>query len=254
MTRFCTSWFWLALAVTASGATPAETGRQQYLRGDFASAAASFEKAIEHSPNDSVLYHWLGKARGRQAERANFLQAPFHARKCRAALEKAVELDPTNLLAFNDLFEYYLEAPGILGGGQDKARTAAATIAKLSAAEGHWAQARLAEKDKNWGEAERHYRLAAQAAPNDAGRKVDVAAFLVRQGRHGESEEWFRKAASVDPKHRSLLFEWAKARIESGRELPQAQQMLRRYLENEPTPDEPSRKDAEQLLRRAEKR
>ena len=35
--------------------------------------------------------------------------------------EKSVELDGKNLEAINDLFSYYLEAPGFLGGGLDKA-------------------------------------------------------------------------------------------------------------------------------------
>jgi tetratricopeptide (TPR) repeat protein len=244
-------WAWLCPVMLAWAASPAEAGREQYFRYEFSAAAASFESAIARNSRDSGLYHWLGKTRGRQAERANFLQAPYYARKCRVALEMAVELDGANLLALNDLFSYYLEAPAILGGGLEKAKAAAAKIASLSAAEGHWAAAQLAEKEKNWSEAERNYRRAAEAAPGDAGRQVDVAAFLARRGRHGESEEWFGKAAAREPAHRLLLFEWSKARVQSGRELAKARQMLRKYLESGPTPDEPSRQEAEALLRQA---
>ena len=51
--------------------------------------------------------------------------APGHASKAHRYFEKAVELDPKNLEAMNDLFEYYLEAPGFLGGGFDKAQALA---------------------------------------------------------------------------------------------------------------------------------
>ena len=40
--------------------------------------------------------------------------------------KKSVELNPKNTEALSDLFEYYLEAPGFLGGGLDKAEAIAA--------------------------------------------------------------------------------------------------------------------------------
>ena len=67
-------------------------------------------------------------------------------RKGHEFFERAVELDPRNGEAFNDLFDYYLQAPGILGGGYDKAAEVAKRIGQLNPAEGHFAQAQLAEK------------------------------------------------------------------------------------------------------------
>jgi tetratricopeptide (TPR) repeat protein len=250
MTRLRSYWLCIASGVSLWGSDPAVTGRTRYFRGDFDGAAASFELAIKQNPKSSELYHWLGKARGRQAEQKNFLQAPFLAVKCRAALEKSVDLDSGNILALNDLFAFYMDAPSILGGGLNSAKKAAAHIARLSAAEGHWAQAQLAERSRNWSEAEFRYIRASEAEPMDPGRKIDVAAFLARRGRFQDSDEWFRRAAALDPAHRLLPFEWAKAYVLSGREPVKAQQMLRRYLESGPTPDEPSRQEAEQLLRR----
>jgi hypothetical protein len=42
-----------------------------------------------------------------------------------------------NLEALADLFEYYLEAPGMVGGGIDKAESAAARIRRLNEVQGH---------------------------------------------------------------------------------------------------------------------
>lgn len=57
--------------------------------------------------------------------------------ECRKAFERAVQLNPSNVEALNDLFEYYLEAPGFLGGGLDKASDAANRIGKLDPVEQH---------------------------------------------------------------------------------------------------------------------
>ena len=66
----------------------------------------------------STTTGWEGY--GRRAETANPLSAPMLASKARKAFEKSVELDERNLEAINDLFSYYMEAPGFLGGGLDK--------------------------------------------------------------------------------------------------------------------------------------
>ena len=78
------------------------------------------------------------------------ITAPGFATKARQYFEKAAQLNPDNLDAQSDLFEYYLEAPGFLGGGFDKASATAAQIARINPAEGYWAQAKLAEKRKEF--------------------------------------------------------------------------------------------------------
>jgi tetratricopeptide (TPR) repeat protein len=77
-----------------------------------------YKKAIdvlEKAGTDSESHLWLGRAYGHRAETAMPLLAPRYATKARQAFEKAIELDPKNILAMNDLFEYYMQAPGFLG-------------------------------------------------------------------------------------------------------------------------------------------
>src|SRR5207247_6645096 len=88
----------------------------------------------------------LGRAFGRRADQSSPFTAPAYAAKARQNFEKALELNPRNIEAMNDLFEYYLEAPGFLGGGLDKAALLANRIAALDPVEAHYAQYRLAEK------------------------------------------------------------------------------------------------------------
>ena len=123
-------------------------GRNYYWLGDFRKATETLEQAAILAPGSSGVYLWLGRAYGRRAETSSIITAPGLANKARQFFEKAALLNPANLEAQSDLFEYYLEAPGFLGGGFDKAAATATRIAQISPSEGYWAQARLAEKRK----------------------------------------------------------------------------------------------------------
>jgi hypothetical protein len=62
------------------------------------------------------------------------------------------------LTAAEGRLDILLGAPGIVGGGVDKARAEAARIATLYACRGGMAEARIAEHEKDWPKAERLYR------------------------------------------------------------------------------------------------
>jgi tetratricopeptide (TPR) repeat protein len=239
----------LAGAAGKDAAAYALMGQCYYMQGDPKRAADSLQRAIALSPTESNYYLWLGRAFGRRAEAASFLTAPGYAGKARDAFEKAVQLDPRNLDALSDLFEYYLEAPGFLGGGLDKAAALTSRMTDLSPSEGYWAQARLAEKRKEFGTAEQQLRRAAELAPRQAGRLIDLAKFLSKTGRYQESDEAFRKAEAIEPGSPKLMFARASAYIHSGRNIEEAKQLLRRYLNASLTPDDPPRREAEALLR-----
>src|SRR5664279_4906624 len=115
-------------------------GRNYYGQGEFKKATEALERAVVLQPGNSNVYLWLGRAYGRRAETSSMITAPGLANKTRQFFEKAVQLNPANLEAQSDLFEYYLQAPGFLGGGFDKASATAAQIARISPAEGQWAQ------------------------------------------------------------------------------------------------------------------
>src|SRR5262249_36397564 len=143
------------------------------------------------SPQDSELYHWLGRVYGRRAELANVFSAPGLASKTRQMFERAVQLDSNNRDALDDLFDYYLEAPGFLGGGISKAEDVAKRIAKLDEAQGQFIQAQINEKRSEYQAAEEHLRRAAELAPREAGRILDLAVYLAKRGRMKESDAMF---------------------------------------------------------------
>jgi len=226
-------------------------GKNQFMLGEFKKASESFEKAVSADPADSEYEHWLGKAYGKRAETASPFTAPGLASKTRQHFEKAVALNPNNLEAVNDLFEYYLEAPGFLGGGLDKATQMAERIAQLDPVEGLWAQARIAERRKDFRTAEDRLRRAMEAAPTQVGRVVDLAKFLSKRGRIEESEQTFQAAERIAPDNPRLLYQRAETYIQGGRNMGIARDLLKRYLASTLSPDDPSRREAEKLLKQA---
>jgi len=160
-----------------------------------------------------------------------------------------VQLDPNNLDAQSDLFEYYLEAPGFLGGGFDKAAAVAEHMSRLNASEGYWAQAKLAEKRKEYHSAEAHLRKAIDSAPQQVGRLIDLAKLLNRQGKVQEADQSLAKAEQIAPHAPRLVFARAEIYVKSKRNLPVARQLLKEYLSMTVTPDDPPKSDAEKLLR-----
>ena len=121
----------------------------------------------------------------------------------------------------------------------------------LDPVEGHYVQARLSEKHKEFGTAEQQLRRAAELAPQQIGRAIDLAKFLAKQGRTQESEQTFQQAARINPDSPKLLFARAETYIRDGRNLSTAKDLLKRYLKADLTPDDPPRSEAEKLLREA---
>ena len=227
-------------------------GKSYFMSGDFKKATESFQKAVTADPGNSGYHNWLGRAFGRRAETSMPLTAPGYASKARQSFERAIELNPRNKEAVNDLFEYYLQAPGFLGGGLDKATALTKRIQELDPAEYHFAQARLAEKRKEFSNAEQQLQRAVEAAPREVGRVIDLAKFFAKRGRFQESDAAFTQAEKIAPNNPQVMFERASALIDANRNLSTARDLLKRYLEAPLTPDLPSRDEARKLLKQAE--
>lgn len=226
-------------------------GRSYFMEGDFKRASEVLESAVATAPNQAAYHLWLGRAYGRRAETSSMFTAPGFASKARQSFERAVVLDPRNREALNDLFEYYLQAPGFLGGGMDKAEKLVRQIAELDVAEKHYALARIAEQRKEFQMAEVQLRRAAELAPRQVGRLVDLAKFLAQRGKQSESDSVFLQAAKVNPNHPGLWFARAQTYIAQGRNLEKARALLQQYLQAELSPDDPTREEAKKLLKLA---
>lgn len=226
-------------------------GKNYFMLGQYKKATEAFQKALAIEPSKSEYAHWLGRAFGRRAETSNWFAAPGYASRARQCFERAVALDPNNGEAMNDLFDYYLEAPGFLGGGYDKAQALAQRIAQRNPAEGAFAQAQLADRRQEFDTAEEHLRRAMELAPKQVGRVLDLAKYLAKHGRYKESEAVFDDAEKLAPNAPNVMFARAHAYIQENRNLDKAKSLLMKYLESDLSPDDPPRQAAEKLLKQA---
>jgi tetratricopeptide (TPR) repeat protein len=164
--------------------------------------------------------------------------------------ERAVALDPVNREAVGDLFDYYLGAPGFLGGGENKAEALASKVAQHDPAEGHYYQAQLDDHRKQYDSAEKHLRAALQLAPRQVGRITALARYLSAHGNAKESDALFDQAERIAPQDPRVIYERASAYVKSGRNLDEARKLLQRYLKATITPSDPPKSEAQSLLRK----
>lgn len=206
--------------------------------GQLDEAIREGEKATSLAPNNSRYHLWLGRAYGQKAEKANFLTATGYAKKLKNEFERAVALQPDDIDARSDLFEFYLEAPGIVGGGKDKAQAMAAEIAKRDAAQAHWTNARIAEKDKDFARAEEEYKAAIAKGGGRPDRWLNLASFYRRQNRYADMENAINKAVAAQRRPTNVLVDAASLLYRAGRSLPQAATLVGQYISGKSKNDE----------------
>jgi len=205
-------------------------GRANYYIERWDDSIEAFERATSLRPNDSATHMWLGRAYGEKASNSNFLRAMKLAGKVREQFERAVQLDSSSVQARSDLAEYYVEAPGVVGGGIDKARTQAEAITKLSPSSGHYLLARIAVKDKKYDEAERQLKLAVERGNEKAPQYwLNLASFYRARSRFAEMEAAIQKA--VAGRKDAVLVDAAEILLRAGRNFSYAAQLLREYIE-----------------------
>jgi tetratricopeptide (TPR) repeat protein len=188
------------------------------------------ETAVELAPQNSVNHLWLARIYGQKAEKVNPFRAAGFAGKVRDQFEKAVQLDPNNVEARTDLAEFYIEAPGIMGGGKDKARAQADQLAQKNPAAAHWVRARLAEKDKNYSEAEKEYKLAIDSSGGRAEQWLNLASFYQKRNRLPEMQEAVNKAVAAPRKSSAVLYDAADLLFHANQNLPLAAKLDNEYL------------------------
>src|SRR6267143_3856266 len=204
-------------------------------------AASACEKAVSLAPNNGEYHLWLGRTYGEKADASNFFTAAGLAKKVRTEFERAVALDPNNAAGRTDLAEFYLEAPGIVGGGQDKARAQAAKLAVLDDAKAHWINGRIAEKKKDLTIAEQEYRAAIRADNGSADSWLNLASFYRHTGQLNDMEKAIDQISAAPIKASVVLVDAAETLVRAGRNFPLAVQLLRRYIASgSPSEDAPT--------------
>jgi len=185
--RLTLLFFVLTTAAFAYDQAELNNGKQLFQKRQLPEAKAAFEKLAAAEPNNAELNYWLGltalsmnnhEAAVRYLEKAaasDASQARYHhelgdaygvsaqkasmfskmglAKKCLAAYDKAVAIEPDNIEYHKSRYEFYRAAPSMVGGGMDKAMAEVAEIEKRDPIQGASLRADIKLKEKKPDEA-----------------------------------------------------------------------------------------------------
>jgi tetratricopeptide (TPR) repeat protein len=228
-------------AVGATGA-PADFARGCLALADrrWEAATGAFERAVAGADGSAIAHFWLGRAYGEQAQRANVFRQASLARKTKGQFDRAVQLDPEYVEAREGLLQFYLLAPGVMGGSEEKARAQAEEIRRRDPYRGAFAAARIAARRKAWGEAEREYDRLATQFPDSAAPWLSLVSIHVQQKRWDEVFRVADRLQRAQPGSTLALYLAGRAAAESGEQLERGDEALTRYLAASRKPGEPA--------------
>jgi len=196
-------------------------------------ATHSCETATRLDGQDATQHLWLGRALGEKAGHASFLSAYSLGKRVCAEFEAAVRLNGRDAEALSDLGEFYVEAPGMVGGGTDKAEHIAQQLDHVDGARAHQLRARIAEAHKDFGTAEREYRAAISSGAHPALHWTTLASFFRRRQQWQEVDAAVHSAyaaANHDRYAAVAFYDGAGVLIESHRDPGFAAKLLETYL------------------------
>ena len=214
-------------------------------------AAEYADKAIAIDPTKSRYHLLRGNALGMRAQQVSMLRALTMAGDIRGAYEKAVELDPRSRPARFALFNFFLIAPSVAGGGLDKAQSFAEQTASVDAAASHQMKGQilmrqkkpesayaafkqalaadprlpsihnsmgyLAIELKQFDTALEHFQKQAELEPDNANSFDSLADGWLAKGKPDEAAAAYRKALAINPLYASSLRGLGKALEQAGR-------------------------------------
>ncbi len=200
----------------------------------YDAAVNSAEKAVAINPKNSDYHRWLGEAYGAKADHASMLSAYSLARKTQKEFDAAVQLDARNFDAQQDLIQYDCTAPGMVGGGEEKALPLIEKLMKMDAAEGHYATGICRAQKKDYAAADAEFSKALDNKPKTANRIYAIGDYFVQRK---NAEKLLAVAAAGEelaPQDPRGKFYAGVALTLQSRKPADAEKLLRDYLQLAP--------------------
>lgn len=199
----------------------------------YDAAASSAEKALAIAPDNSLYHEWLGRSLGEKASRASWLSALSLAKKAQQEFETSIKLDSRNFSAYQALIEYDCAAPGIAGGGEEKARPKIAELAAMDAGEGHYAAGNCRRQKKDYAAADAEFDKALATATSPA-LIYDIGDYAAKRGQPDRLLAVAAAGQKRDPRDVRDKFYRAAALILKKEKAEEADRLLREYLKIAP--------------------
>jgi tetratricopeptide (TPR) repeat protein len=197
-------------------------------------AITSAERAVAIDPKSSIYHEWLGRTYGEKADHCGWLCAIKLAKKARLEFSTAVELDGRNFSAMQALIEFDCGAPGIVGGGEDKAVKEIEKIASLDTAEGHYARGNCRRQKKDFAVADTEFTKALESHPKSVDLVYDIGDYAMKRDQAERLAVVVEVGQKLDVKDPRGAFYLAVAHILKGEKLTEAESAVREYMNKAP--------------------
>jgi tetratricopeptide (TPR) repeat protein len=198
-------------------------------------AIKSAEKAVAIEAQNSLYHEWLGRAYGEKADHAGWFSAISLAKKTRREFEMAVQLDEKNFSARQALIEFDCSAPGLVGGGEDKALPQIRQLAEMDAAEGHYAAGNCRRQKKDFAAADEEFTKALESDPKSAELIFDIGDYAVKRGQTERLIAVADAGERVAPGDARAKFYRGVALVLKKENPEEAERLLKEYAERAPT-------------------
>jgi len=215
-------------------------GRIYLVEDSLAKSVKYLKEAVVLDGNNSENHHWLGIAYGQKAQKAGLLKKAGLAKKMKKEIERALELDPDNVDAHFSLMQYYLYAPGFMGGSMEKAREQAEEIKKRASQQGHRAFVLIYEKEKKYDLAEKEYLAMIDADPKNLDLRYEIGYGYQRTEQYDKAFRIFETILKMNPEEMNAYYQIGRTAAFSGSNLSRGEQCLKKYLQTPPGKNNPS--------------
>jgi tetratricopeptide (TPR) repeat protein len=209
-------------------------GRIAMVDGNVRDAVRWMERAVALDGGRSDYHRWLGRAYAGQVQRVGRFKQAMLAGKILDAFETAVSLDPANVGARRDLLQFYIVAPGIVGGSMAKAKAQAGAIRARDPALGHVVAGWIAEAERNPAAARREYEAAIAAFPDSGDAYVALGALHERAREYGAAFDAYERLLHRRPDVATAYYQIGYTAAISGERLERGEWALRAYLSRKP--------------------
>jgi tetratricopeptide (TPR) repeat protein len=201
---------------------------------DRDAAINSAERAVAIDPKSSVYHEWLGRAYGEKADHASMFSAPGLAKKTHREFEIAVQLDEKNFAARQALIEFDCAAPGMVGGGEEKAKPEIEKLHSMDASEWHYSVGNCRRQKKEFVTADAEFQLALESHPKRPELIFDIGDYAMRHSQAERLIEVGDIGAQVAPSDPCGMFYRAVGLILKKEKPEEAERFLREYLQKAP--------------------
>lgn len=208
------------------------------IEGDPDKAIKYARKAVKADKKNSRYHFMLANGYGMKANKGG-LRAMFYGGKFKQECELAVEYDPENVQAHLALMSFYVHAPSVMGGGMEKAKERAETIASIDVSYGHVAHAVIAKREDDNVAAESSYLAAAAVDSQNADGWSLLGTFYIDVERPADAVPVFERVRELVPDDLVVVYQLARAHAEAEDDLAAAEEGFKAYIAAEDRPEEP---------------